>query len=245
MASSFRSGLRKGYARIQIGSHHLSETICHRPCSSLKGVSYLHEKAVNANRIWSQQTLWKALCERYSHYGRRCAWLVGVWYDKRGNTLWFYGVVTSRYSSLFSLCCWAGGFISGSFVKLLLDQNLSPRLERLLSTQGIECFQVRSLALENATDISIWQHAKVNNFTIVTSDSDFSDLAILRGVPPRIVLLRYGNTSTGGHFNKLQQYLQQIEAFSASEDVAERVFIIRWSDSLLERVNLNIYEKRP
>jgi len=32
---------------------------------------------------------------------------------------------------------------------------------------------------------------------IVTKDSDFSDISVLRGFPPKVVLLRLGNCTTG------------------------------------------------
>jgi len=77
-------------------------------------------------------------------------------------------------------------------VKLLLDQNLSPRLESLLKKTGVDCSQVRSLHLENASDISIWQYAKSNGYATITSDSDFSDFAIVKGIPPRIIFCATG-----------------------------------------------------
>ena len=91
-------------------------------------------------------------------------------------------------------------------MKLVLDQNLSPRLEQKLRSQGVQCDQVRSINLEDASDTAIWQYAKKYSYTVVTSDSDFSDLAIVKGIPPRIILLRYGNTSTEGHFSKLIEF---------------------------------------
>ena len=109
-------------------------------------------------------------------------------------------------------------------MKLLLDQNLSPRLAQKFKSKGV---QVRGLKLENASDITIWDHAKKNSYTVVTADSDFSDLAILRGVPPRIILLRYGNTSTDGHFSKITSYTSEIETFIESPDSSERILVLR------------------
>jgi predicted nuclease of predicted toxin-antitoxin system len=58
-------------------------------------------------------------------------------------------------------------------VRLLLDENLSPRLvTRLLSLfPGLS--HVRDVGLRQANDMSIWEWAKENDYTVVTADSDF------------------------------------------------------------------------
>ena len=52
------------------------------------------------------------------------------------------------------------------------------------------------LGIENFSDIEIWQYAKQNKFTIVTFDADFFDLSNLKGHPPKIIWLCFGNTRT-------------------------------------------------
>ena len=47
-----------------------------------------------------------------------------------------------------------------------------------------------------ADDKEIWNWALANDFIIVTNDEDFSNLLILRGFPPKVVLLRRGNQTT-------------------------------------------------
>ena len=81
-------------------------------------------------------------------------------------------------------------------MKLLFDQNISFRIMRLLPDSFADCRHVRSVGLNNYNDREIWQFAKQNDFTIVTFDSDFSDIATLRGFPPKIVWLRAGNLTT-------------------------------------------------
>jgi len=44
--------------------------------------------------------------------------------------------------------------------------------------------------------IPILKYAKENKFTIVTLDADFFDLSNLKGHPPKIIWLRFGNTRT-------------------------------------------------
>jgi predicted nuclease of predicted toxin-antitoxin system len=44
--------------------------------------------------------------------------------------------------------------------------------------------------------IGIWKWAKSNGFSIVTFDSDFVDLSLVFGFPPKVIWLRLGNSST-------------------------------------------------
>ena len=81
-------------------------------------------------------------------------------------------------------------------MKVLLDQNISFRVIRLISSACSEAKQVRELGLENVNDIGIWQYAKQNGYCIVTFDADFYDMANLYGHPPKIIWLRTGNTKT-------------------------------------------------
>lgn len=81
-------------------------------------------------------------------------------------------------------------------MKLLFDQNISYRLIRRISDYYPNAKQVKELGLENAIDNDIFEFAKRNNFSIVTFDSDFCDLNILRGFPPKRIWIRTGNTTT-------------------------------------------------
>jgi len=60
-----------------------------------------------------------------------------------------------------------------SNAKLLLDQNLSPRLLRLLADIYPASAHVRDLGLAAADDETVWRYAGTEGFTIVTKDDDF------------------------------------------------------------------------
>ena len=83
-------------------------------------------------------------------------------------------------------------------MKLLFDQNISFRVIQKIAHVYDSALQVVELGLQNNTDISIWEYAKENDFTIVTFDSDFYDIANIKGHPPKIIWLRIGNTRTEG-----------------------------------------------
>lgn len=81
-------------------------------------------------------------------------------------------------------------------MKLLLDANLSWRLIKKLAPYFHEVNHVDQLGIQiPAKDTEIWQYAKENQFLIVTNDDDFMRLLILKGFPPKIILLRMGNQS--------------------------------------------------
>ncbi len=78
-------------------------------------------------------------------------------------------------------------------MKLLFDQNLSPRLPRLLEDLFPESVHVRTIGMRDETDSEIWSYARENSFTIVSKDSDFQARSLLYGHPPKFIWLRVGN----------------------------------------------------
>jgi len=78
-------------------------------------------------------------------------------------------------------------------MKLLFDENLSPKLPRLLSKLFAGSAHVRECGLLGQTDEEVWAYAGANGFTIVSKDSDFQQRSLLYGHPPKLVWLRIGN----------------------------------------------------
>jgi predicted nuclease of predicted toxin-antitoxin system len=71
--------------------------------------------------------------------------------------------------------------------------------------------------MENKTDIEIWEFAKNENYTLVSFDSDFCDIANLYGHPPKIIWLRTGNLPTKRIANVLIKQSKEINAFITQE----------------------------
>lgn len=67
--------------------------------------------------------------------------------------------------------------------------------------------------LEQAADRVIWQFARAHGYAIVTKGSDFNDLSLLRGAPPKIVWLRVGNCTTTVAEAVLRRHAPQIQHF--------------------------------
>ena len=102
-------------------------------------------------------------------------------------------------------------------MKLLFDQNVSFRLISQISDYYPNAKQVRELNLENATDNEIFEYAKKNDYSIVTFDSDFSDLSILKGFPPKIIWIRTGNTTTNNLKIILENKYELIKSFMTKD----------------------------
>lgn len=81
-------------------------------------------------------------------------------------------------------------------MKLLFDENLSPRLTDLLADVFPGSAHVHACALGSSPDETIWEYAKANGFTIVSRDSDFQERSVLRGSPPKLIWVRTTNPSS-------------------------------------------------
>jgi predicted nuclease of predicted toxin-antitoxin system len=105
-------------------------------------------------------------------------------------------------------------------VRLLFDHNLSPRLVARLADRYPGASHVALVGLERATDAEVWAYAGTHGCAIVTKDSDFTDAAVLRGSPPKVVWLRLGNCTTGDAEQALRRAAEAIAAFLADPTAA-------------------------
>lgn len=98
-------------------------------------------------------------------------------------------------------------------MKLLFDQNLSYKLVKRLAELFPGSDHIRHCNLQEALDNQVWQYAFDNGYTIVTQDSDFYDLALVNGIPPKIIWVRAGNTSTQHIFELMTNHSRDIQEF--------------------------------
>lgn len=105
-------------------------------------------------------------------------------------------------------------------MKLLLDQNISYRLVKKLESVFPGIRQVGSLGLNNKSDRSIWDFAKKQEFIIVTFDSDFYDLSVTEGHPPKIIWVKSGNLTTDHLADLLAKKATQIQQFSEDKELS-------------------------
>jgi predicted nuclease of predicted toxin-antitoxin system len=102
-------------------------------------------------------------------------------------------------------------------LKLLLDQNLSPRLVAELEAEFPGSQHVRGLGLASADDLAIWELARQEDFVIVSKDADFHQRSFLYGHPPKVVWVRLGNCSTADVLALLRRSQARLQAFAGHE----------------------------
>lgn len=82
-------------------------------------------------------------------------------------------------------------------MKLLADENLPPRLVHDLADLFPNSAHVGPAGLSGTPDDVVWEYAKAHGYVFLTKDKDFANLSIVRGAPPKVILLQTGNCSTG------------------------------------------------
>lgn len=73
--------------------------------------------------------------------------------------------------------------------KYLIDVNLPSRFSIWANEEYEHVIHIN----DELKDSEIWAYAKENNLTIVTKDTDFSDMIILSTPPPRVIHIKLGN----------------------------------------------------
>jgi predicted nuclease of predicted toxin-antitoxin system len=105
-------------------------------------------------------------------------------------------------------------------VKLLFDENLSPKLVRLLEREFPGSTHVEDLELRGSTDERIWAYARENGFTIVSKDTDFQERSVLYGAPPKVIWLAIGNAGTSAVADLLSRSQNDLLNFDTDTDAS-------------------------
>ena len=103
-------------------------------------------------------------------------------------------------------------------MKLLLDQNLSPRLVRRLADVYPNSTHVAEVGLDRSLDWEVWEYARQHDCIIVTKDVDFSEFSLLQGFPPKVIWIRRGNCSTQNIETILRENFDPIKMMNADAD---------------------------
>lgn len=104
-------------------------------------------------------------------------------------------------------------------MKLLFDHNLSPRLIKGLADVYPNSNHLYLMGLDEVSDKIVWETAKKQNYIIVTKDSDFNELLILRGFPPKVIWIRLGNCSTKTIETLLRENYEIITSFEQDNSI--------------------------
>jgi len=107
-------------------------------------------------------------------------------------------------------------------MRLLFDQNPSPRLAQSPAQLYSGSVHVRRVGLHTADDEVVWSYAVEHGLTIVSKYSDFHQRSFLFGHPPKVVWIRRGNCSTSEIEMMLQTHYMDLLAFDLD---AEKAFL--------------------
>ena len=103
-------------------------------------------------------------------------------------------------------------------MKLLFDENLSPKPPRLVAASFPESQHIRELGLKGRTDEEIWNYAKANGFVLVSKDKDFYQRALLYGAPPKFIWLCLGNCTRDELLALIRTHEPDLAAFEPSTE---------------------------
>jgi predicted nuclease of predicted toxin-antitoxin system len=103
-------------------------------------------------------------------------------------------------------------------LKLLFDENLSPRLLDTLQADFPDSTHIERLNMRGATDAAIWAYARDHGYTIVSKDNDFRQYAFLYGPPPKVLWLAIGNAGTEAIARLIASRAAEIRKFGADPE---------------------------
>lgn len=98
-------------------------------------------------------------------------------------------------------------------MKLLIDQNLSPKLVNRLNGLFPDSKHLIDVNLDTAGDFEVWEYAKKADFTIISKDTDFLNINALRGFPPKVIWVQRANCSTDQIFDLIESNFLTIKFF--------------------------------
>ncbi len=98
-------------------------------------------------------------------------------------------------------------------MKLLFDQNISFRIKKKLQHIFSDCKHVSDCGLLDSEDKLIWEYAKQKGFAIVTFDSDFFEISLINGHPPKIIWIRTSNLTTNDIAHMMTKNITEINSF--------------------------------
>lgn len=101
--------------------------------------------------------------------------------------------------------------------RFLIDENLPATLAAKLA---VPCMHATDLG-NQPTDDTVWNHARDNDWIILTKDADFFNRLTLQGAPPKVVWLRTGNLRRNAQDALLVARMPQIISLLGGADLVE------------------------
>ena len=107
-------------------------------------------------------------------------------------------------------------------MKLVVDNQLPPKLAVYLRWRGHEAAHVNDLGLGAASDLDVWAHCVRERAVLVTKDEDFIFLANRPNDSGRLIWVRLGNCRNAALVEVFDRLLDDaVEALSGGQRVIE------------------------
>lgn len=101
--------------------------------------------------------------------------------------------------------------------KVLIDNNLSVKLQGVLEVDFPGSVHVADLQLSDAVDSQLWKLAQDQHFAIMTKDKDFYYRVSVSGAPPAIIWITRGNCSNREMLELIRDHIPAIRLFFTTE----------------------------
>lgn len=110
-------------------------------------------------------------------------------------------------------------------MKLLVDENLPPRLVPELADLFPNSIHVSVAGLSSTSDATIWEFAKARDLTFLTKDKDFANMSMVWGAPPKVILMQTGNCTTEDLIRTIRDNAIRLSEFQ--NDAKRSLLILR------------------
>jgi predicted nuclease of predicted toxin-antitoxin system len=106
-------------------------------------------------------------------------------------------------------------------LRFLVDAQLPPALAIWLRKRGHAAEHVRDVELDARPDTEIVAYAVETNAVIITKDTDFSHLSVIKP-GCKVVLLRFGNATSASLLHTLEPIFSEVEkSLMAGQKIVE------------------------
>lgn len=96
-------------------------------------------------------------------------------------------------------------------MKFIVDAQLPKSLSDFLSSKGCDSIHTLDIESKNSTTDNEITHISIKeNRILITKDNDFLETFLLRGEPPKLILVRTGNIRNADLLAIFNQYFDQI-----------------------------------
>lgn len=107
-------------------------------------------------------------------------------------------------------------------MKFIIDAHLPLALKSWLKQQGHDAVHTRDLPRKNLSDdIEVIEVAVREQRVVISKDSDFFDYFVLKGIPPKLLMITTGNLVNKDLLALFQRNFAQIEALLQQHAVVE------------------------